>query len=208
MKLMGVTKWGPSPVSAKKRLAVSQGTSSTWPSAEHPEQSKTLGSSWLLSPAQPPPAPKQGLEPEPLHIRLWVQGRVPTAQRVTGKSEHRETHSTFEKHNLEFFLLSQIRACGKTTGSSLVLLSEQRHAPAPPSAAGAMQNTGTFFLSHPPNSHTVQPQSRTFHISQNQNWRSMQIPSSNGLVLWTRNSISKHWVSSQTLHELFKQLWR
>lgn len=112
---------------------------------------------------------RRGFEPEPLQIRLWVDGRVPTAERATGKSEHQETRSVFEKHNLKFFLLSQIRACGKTTGSSLLLMSKKRHAAAPPFAAGAMQNTGTFFLSHPPNSHTVQAQRRTFHISQNKN---------------------------------------
>lgn len=189
---MEVTKRGPKPGSARKRLAVPQSTSSTQPSAEHPEQSKTLGFSWLLSPAQPPPAPKQGVDLNPSHFKsvpgwtnVFPQQREPLANLST------ERPAAFEKHNLKFFLLSQIRACGKTTGSSPLLMSKKGHAAAPPFAARAMQNTATFFLSHPPNSHTVQAQRRTFHISQNKNWRSMQIPSLNGLVLWTRNSISK-----------------
>lgn len=70
------------------------------------------------------------------------------------------------------FLLSQIRACGKTTGSSPALMSKERHAAAAPS----MQNMGTFFLSHPPNSHTVQARGRTFHTSQKKNGQWMRYP--------------------------------
>lgn len=65
---------------------------------------------------------------------------------VTGKSKHRETYSVFEKHNLEFFLLSEIRACGKTTYSSPELINKNRHAAAPPFTKSHAKHEDVFLI--------------------------------------------------------------
>lgn len=168
------------------------------------KENKSLGSSWWLGPAQPPPAAEQGVDLNQSHSKAgsgWTgtQQREPRANLSTERPTaplKNTIWSSFCYHRLEH------------VEKQLFPGADEQRASRGCSSFGAMQNTATFFLSHPPNSHTVQAQSRTFHVSQNKNWHSMQIPSSNGLVLWSRNSISKRWESSQTLHKLFKQLWR
>lgn len=56
--------------------------------------------------ASPSTKTRRGFEPEPLQISLWVDERVPTAERATGKSEHRETRSVWKTQSEVLFVIT------------------------------------------------------------------------------------------------------
>lgn len=133
------------------------------------KQNTTLGSSWWPSPAQPPPAPKQGADLNQSHFKSasgWTD--VFPQQRESRANLSTERPTACLKNTIwSSFCYHRLEHVEKQQALPRVPMSKKHHRAAPPSAAGATKNTATFFLSHPPNSHAVQPQSRTFHTSQN-----------------------------------------